>query len=641
MSIPYRAEIDGLRALAILAVLGYHAFPSVFPGGFIGVDVFFVISGYLITSILIKEQNNGDFSIRGFYARRIIRILPALTLVIIACLLAGWFLLIAEEYKSLAKHALGGLGFVSNLVLWQETGYFDKAAELKPLLNLWSLGIEEQFYIAWPLVLLVLQRSGKRNIQIIWILTMVSFALSVWAVFNDRGQAFYSPLSRAWELLAGAILAFRRAPTEYSHKAAYITWLPALALVMLATAVFSFQSTYPFPGPLALIPVLSCAILIDHAQAKTPSRIYQFLSSKPAVWTGLISYPLYLWHWPLLSFSRIIHADEPPAFARAIVMLCSIALAYATYKLIERPAKRLSRRLVISVLIILSILAAIVSGHVFQKDGLERSRHKKIIAMSEQVREDFTDFEDRGLIKEGTCDLPFIFPDHPKRQICLVARHDQPQTALLIGDSHAVHAFWGLADAFVRIDQNLKVTGRGACVPFLGYTSPNNRYECQPHVDQILTSAAQMKDVRSVVLVFRGRYIGNQTSPDDYNEFLKAMERTVALFSRSGKKVYAFLPVVEPGFDPRLCAGTLPLGRTTPKNCTIDQVQDQRKSRMINEAWTTMKSRFPDLVVFDPNGVICAQEKCSVMQLGHSIFKDENHLSHFGSMLIGEHFKPR
>jgi peptidoglycan/LPS O-acetylase OafA/YrhL len=539
MSIPYRAEVDGLRALAILAVVGYHAFPSVLPGGFIGVDIFFVISGYLITSILLKEQGNGTFSIRGFYGRRIIRILPALILVIIACLLGGWFLMLADEYKSLAKHALGGLGFISNFVLWQETGYFDKAVELKPFLNLWSLGIEEQFYIAWPLILLSIHGAGRSPKRIVWILASLSFAFSTWSVFYDKEQAFYSPLSRAWELLAGAVLAITQ-DTENSDDTAYAQWISSLSILTLIFSVFFIKSNYAFPGPLALLPVLSCVFLIKHSHKKKISTFsHHLLCSKPLVWIGLISYPLYLWHWPILSFSRILLGEEPDPATRILLVLTSIALAHMTYRLVEQKAKQLPRRFVITIILIASLLVATIAAHIIKKDGLERKRHRNLIQLSDQLKEDFIDFEKRGLIKEGSCDLPFIFPDHPNRQICLTGKDNQPSTALLIGDSHAVHAYWGLIDAFAAAGQNLKVTGRGACVPFMGYTSPNNRYECQPHVDQILKTVANTPEVKSVVLVFRGRYITSETKEEDYKKFLEAMDKRL-LYSTTLENVYTF-----------------------------------------------------------------------------------------------------
>jgi peptidoglycan/LPS O-acetylase OafA/YrhL len=214
MRITYRRDIDGLRAVAVLAVLGYHAFPEMVSGGFVGVDIFFVISGFLITSILAAELQDHSWSLRGFYARRILRIFPALLLVLVATLWLGWYVLLANEYKPLGKHAAAGAGFVANFAYWFEAGYFDRASELKPLLHLWSLGIEEQFYIAWPLALWALWRFGRRPDRYAAALLGASLIYACVLVWLDRTQAFYSPLTRAWELLAGAWLALRQARNE-------------------------------------------------------------------------------------------------------------------------------------------------------------------------------------------------------------------------------------------------------------------------------------------------------------------------------------------------------------------------------------------------------------------------------------------
>jgi peptidoglycan/LPS O-acetylase OafA/YrhL len=204
----YRPDIDGLRAVAVLSVLGFHAFPDVLKAGFIGVDIFFVISGYLISSIIFENIDRGSFSFGQFYGRRIQRIFPALSLVLASCLIFGWFGLLEDEFKQLGKHVAAGAGFVSNFVLWQESGYFDNAAELKPLLHLWSLAIEEQFYIVWPVLLLMVWRRKLLFWLVFAGLLIGSFAISVYLVRVDRVAAFYFPGSRVWELLAGVLLAY-------------------------------------------------------------------------------------------------------------------------------------------------------------------------------------------------------------------------------------------------------------------------------------------------------------------------------------------------------------------------------------------------------------------------------------------------
>lgn len=641
MKISYRPEIDGLRAVAVLAVLGFHTFPDILPGGFVGVDIFFVISGFLITSILVGEMEDHRFSIVGFYARRVLRIFPALIVVLLFCLIFGWHVLIADEYKSLGKHIAAAAGFVSNIILWSEVGYFDRSAELKPLLHLWSLGIEEQFYMIWPLLLGILWKTGRHRLMLVCILFSLSLIGSSWVVWSDHNQAFYSPLLRAWELLAGALIAMGAQQPLFLQSNSWRNWGPSLAILALALCFIFWQPGLLFPGPFALIPIGASALLIASCDSGNRQWIYFLLTSRPMVFVGLISYPLYLWHWPLLSFARILEGGQPSPQTRLSMLLLSAALATLTYMGIERPIKRLPRRLAIILLVTLMIASGSVGINIYRRDGLESVRHKRIIQLSANVSEDFTDFEKRGLIKEGHCELPFIFPDHTKREICLTSNPDTPYTAVVMGDSHAVHAFWGLASAFEKIHQNLRVVGRGACVPFLGYTSPNNPYQCQPQIDEILGAITKSDHIRSVVFVFRGRYINSNNSSAEVEDFKNAMTATLQMLTGSNKKLYIFLPIVEPGFDPRLCAGSLPLGRRPPKSCEIDQEQDRIKAHTINTALRQVLLKFPDAVLFDPNQFICSEGKCALIQQGHSIFKDDNHLSHFGSQWIGRRFSPR
>lgn len=221
----YRRDIDGIRALAVLAVVGYHAFPEMVPGGFVGVDVFFVISGYLITGIIQSDLTRHAFSLAGFYRRRIRRIFPALLVVLAFCLLAGQHLLLGSEFRQLGEHVLAGGGFASNFLLWRESGYFDTDSELKPLLHLWSLGIEEQFYILWPLLLLLAHRFGKARFVMTAIIAATSIMLCLWLSYFSPDAAFYSPLSRAWELALGALLAF---PETTRWLRSHLTTAPAL-----------------------------------------------------------------------------------------------------------------------------------------------------------------------------------------------------------------------------------------------------------------------------------------------------------------------------------------------------------------------------------------------------------------------------
>lgn len=332
----YRADIDGLRAIAVLLVIVFHAFPELLPGGFIGVDIFFVISGYLISSILFNSFERGDFSYLEFYARRIKRLFPALILVLASCFVLGWFFLPPAEYKQLGKHIAAGSGFISNIVLWQESGYFDADAGTKPLLHLWSLGVEEQFYLVWPLLLGLLARHRRNFLAIILIIGAASFAINLYTVSSNPPAAFYSPLSRFWELMLGGGLAYaalqQRGPAP---GPALANWHAPAGLAMIACAAFLMTERSATPGWWALLPTLGAFLIIRAGDGAWLNR--RFLAGRWLTGIGLISYPLYLWHWPLLSFLRIYEGGMPSLQLRLIAVELSFLLAWLTYRAVEKP----------------------------------------------------------------------------------------------------------------------------------------------------------------------------------------------------------------------------------------------------------------------------------------------------------------
>ncbi|MDM0041441.1 acyltransferase family protein [Variovorax sp. J22G21] len=358
----YRSDIDGLRAVAVLSVLGFHGFPNWVPGGFIGVDIFFVISGYLISTIIFASLHGEGFSYREFYARRIRRIFPALLLVIAATLAFGWYALLPHEWQQLGKHVAAGAGFVSNFAFWNEAGYFDSAAETKPLLHLWSLAIEEQFYIVWPLLLGFAWRRRWRIALVIGVVALLSLAVNLATVHNHPSAAFYSPASRAWELLLGAGLAWLR--LRQAHAFSRHRDLQAGAgLGLILLGLLLVRSHHAFPGGWALLPTVGAVLCIAAGPQAWLNR--HVLGSRPMVWFGLISYPLYLWHWPLLTYARILEDGTPNRRIRALALLIATLLAWLTYRFVERHARHSERRSVVPllagamvVLALLGVLAA-------------------------------------------------------------------------------------------------------------------------------------------------------------------------------------------------------------------------------------------------------------------------------------------
>ena len=335
----YRADIDGLRALAVLSVVIFHAFPTMLAGGFIGAEIFFVISGFLISTIIVGQLRSDSFSYLEFYRRRVRRIFPALAVVLLACLGLGWFGLLAGEYQQIGRHTLGGIGFISNLMLWSESGYdyFNTANESKPLLHLWSLAIEGQFYIVWPLLLVLLWKRRWNFVDVACGIALVSFCFNVLSFPEYAQAAFYSPLSRFWELIIGGLLAYALM-YKADSMARYANAQSALGMVLIVAGLVLINNERAFPGWWALLPTLGAALLISAGPLAWFNRTV--LSNPIAVWFGKISYPLYLWHWPLLSLAMLWNNEETPAGpVRLGLVLLAIALAWLTYKFIELPIR--------------------------------------------------------------------------------------------------------------------------------------------------------------------------------------------------------------------------------------------------------------------------------------------------------------
>ncbi len=341
--VAYRPDIDGLRAVAVLAVVIFHAFPAALPGGFVGVDIFFVISGFLITGIILEATAAGGFSALAFYRRRVNRLFPSLIAVLAACLAIGYAYLLADEFIQLGKHTAFSAAFAQNIALWSESGYFDLAAARKPLLHLWTLAIEEQFYIVYPLLLLAAMRWTRRPLPAIALLGLASFIANIAIIPEHPVGVFYCFGSRAWELLAGAALCCLQYPRGPAARAgAWPGWagqaLSWSGLLLIAIAVSCLSSGLTYPGWWGTLPVAGTVLMIAAGPQAFPNA--RLLSSRPMVAIGLISYPLYLWHWPLLSFWMIVEADADSAVVRALLVSCSLVLAALSYRLLERPLRR-------------------------------------------------------------------------------------------------------------------------------------------------------------------------------------------------------------------------------------------------------------------------------------------------------------
>jgi peptidoglycan/LPS O-acetylase OafA/YrhL len=365
----YRPDIDGLRAISILLVVAYHAGPRFVPGGFVGVDIFFVISGFLITRIILSQIKTGGFLLLDFYARRVRRIFPALAVVLLVTYALGWLLLMPQDFALLGENIVAGAAFVSNLFQLRHVGYFDPDMAENPLLHLWSLGIEEQFYIVWPLALMLAGSRIKKS-GIIGI-AAVSFATSLLVYLGYSQWSFYAPIPRAWELLVGGLAAHHvvnRAGGSLADSGPRADLAAIAGIALIGGAALGYDRIVPFPGLYALLPTIGALLIIMSAKSWINRTV---LSSRLMVWFGLISYPLYLWHWPLLSYLATLQNGEPTRLEVALTVALSILLAWLTFRFVEWPVRRMPGvvpKLVtgLGVLALAGLVTATASGFAFR-----------------------------------------------------------------------------------------------------------------------------------------------------------------------------------------------------------------------------------------------------------------------------------
>lgn len=641
---PYRRDIDGLRGLAILAVLLFHAFPTLLSGGYVGVDVFFVISGYLITGIILRGLEAGNFTIRDFYARRVRRIFPALVVVLACVWASGWLILFPDEYRELGKHIGASSLFISNVTLWHEAGYFDRSAEMKPLLHLWSLGVEEQFYIVLPSLLIFLHRR-RRALALLLGLFGLSLLLNLCLVYAAPSASFYLLPMRFWQLLLGGLLAYTQQHRPCA-RAEDTPYLSTVGLALLVVAFFSFTSDSIYPSWRALLPTLGAALLIA-----TPKSLLnrQVLASKPLVGLGVISYPLYLWHWPLLAYARILHAGEPSALTRMAAVGLAVAFAWATYRWVECPLRFGHYRhhpRVIRALLIAMVLMGSVGALTWHFKGLPTLRPFDAALMK--------DTEKLDDLRAAQQPCAYAFGD--SLHWCLVAGKSPPSIAIF-GDSHADHL---LAGVVKDTRHGWLLIGQSSCPPAAGLaiTYLEKPDECVERNAQILDALIASPAIKTVVLAARGMaYISdvpslphatgrnnpaNWHSTSSYAEdaglakpelLLRGMSRTITRLEQGGKKVVLFMDVPELDFLAIRCVPR-PLPLLAPDRataCSMPKAEALARAAPYRDIMETLARQHPNVRMYDPTPQLCDATRCYAGTAQMLYYRDNNHLSQRGS----------
>ncbi|EJM36635.1 putative acyltransferase [Pseudomonas sp. GM33] len=643
-TLAYRRDIDGLRAVAVIAVVLFHFGVPGFTGGFVGVDVFFVISGYLITSIIWSQRQAGQFSFVDFWARRARRILPALFAMIIAVLAIGWFLLAPKDYEELGRSVRYQVIFVSNILFMRQDGYFDVASDLKPLLHTWSLAVEEQFYIVFPLLLTLLSSRLKHWRLTLFGLLLLSFGLSVWAVHHHPEKAFFLLPMRAWELLAGAMLAV--VPRHgWRLKPMVAQFLSLLGMALILLAVFGYDKTTAFPGAAALLPTLGVVALI-FANGHRQTWVGQFLSSRLMVALGLISYSWYLWHWPVFVFSSYASIGESGAFDIAGLILLSLVLGYLSWRFVETPLR--DRRLLAGrrQILLAGACGILVLGLVGQAlrwtDGLPwRLSHQALqYAKGREWRPELM-----------ACLADDKTPDD--KLFCHYGAQNRPARALVWGDSHATALIPVFEDGAKAHGVSVVLASSPGCVPVEGLEHDARCARFNHRIEQALIPQA----VSDVVLVAhwslylygdgRGDLGHALKSADGHYDRTGAEQRLadglrarVGQLRAGGHRVWLVKEVPLQAFSPPYRLTRLAMLDRPVDDVGLALAEHHKRQAFISQLFAQL-AQDPAVQVVDPAPRLCdASGLCRAERGGYSLYTDDNHLSEVGARWVAPILEP-
>jgi len=576
----YRPDIDGLRAVAILAVIGFHAFPREITGGFIGVDIFFVISGFLISKIIFSSLERQRFNLVEFYIRRIRRIFPALLLVMVVCFTVGWFILLADEFKQLSKHTMASVGFIQNLILWRESGYFDNAAEAKPLLHLWSLAVEEQFYIFWPLLLAFVWKLQWSFVKVSSFVAVVSFAVSIYLIYHSPSAAFYFPASRFWELMVGGILAFielHRPTLIDKHRDGQ----SFLGFSLLIIGLLLLDKDSAFPGWWALLPTIGSFLIISAGSNALLNK--KILSNKLMLWIGLISYPLYLWHWPILSYLKIAEI-EMSVQVKILAISATVILSWATYKFIESPFRYSGNKIKQTLILLgLMLFLGILGFYSYTNNGLKNRSVNGGVVVKEY---DFL-IEYRHNLCFLDANGTSSFSDS-----CIGSVSDGKPMVMLWGDSHAASLYRGLLKQSSSKGFNLAQFTASGCPPVVDF-NVSNRSQCQEINSYVMEKISEYHPDTVIMAAFWSLYDGidgsNEPAGKGWNLLSdSAIEETIIKLKKLGiKNIYLIghLPIfkttqIKAGIKAFINEGKVRTYRSFDKQC---KVSDDRIARIASK----------------------------------------------------------
>jgi peptidoglycan/LPS O-acetylase OafA/YrhL len=629
----YRADIDGLRAVAVWLVVLYHAWPKWVKSGFIGVDIFFVISGFLITSIILHDLERGSFSLREFYSRRVRRIFPALLTVLFVTLAFGWYVLLHHEFAQLGKHVSAAAAFLSNLILWNESGYFDNDHTTKPLLHFWSLGVEEQFYLVWPLMLALFFRLRAGILLFLVITLAASFLYGLHSIFDAPDEAYFSPVTRFWELAAGGLVAYLLSARKPAIPGRAL--LPTVGMLLLVLGALFIDTQRAFPGAWAVLPVAgTCALIVAGSEGWVNKHL---LGNPLMARMGRISYPFYLWHWPLISFAYIVIGEKPSPATKVILVLGALALAILTFRFVERPIQRARNRAPAIKALVMSMICLGALGALVHR-GLLRER----------IDTNGADRYLRALNDVG-------FPDPAMKRLQYhgslfqqLSGHGGGVTVLL-GDSLMEQYAPLVADGLDkrRFDRKAVIFATaGGCPPIKGAIRlPQIRYPtCSQTVNNgYLLAASEEVDTVVIAASWYGYFSPAQrdlkmqvdgkveqfpSRPAQELAYV-SLQQSIQKLRELNKRVFLILqPPSGDLFDPRSMITGSRFGEMKPRTGlesfridTFHQRYSEQRARLLEIA------RLTGAVAVDPVDYICAKGTCSALNSsGEPIYTDPVHM---------------
>jgi peptidoglycan/LPS O-acetylase OafA/YrhL len=651
----YRREIDGLRTVAVVPVILFHAGLTLFSGGYVGVDVFFVISGYLITSTLISELEAGNFSIARFYERRARRILPALFFVMLCCIPFAWVWMPPDELKDFSKSVVAVVFFASNILFWRDEGYFAPTAELKPLLHTWSLAVEEQYYLLFPILLLLTWRVGRN--RVFWLIlatAAISLAVSEWGWRNKPSANFYLAPTRAWELLTGSVCAFWLSGREQRGN----NWLSLAGLVLIVFAIFYYDDATPSPSVYILVPVLGTALIIVFGGPGTWAA--KLLSTRSFVGIGLISYSAYLWHQPLFAFARIRSIFEPSPKLMAALVVLSFMLAYFSWRYVETPFRKGQASILPTRRT--AFVASVVVGSAFLTSGLVgymgrgfESRFSENLLHYKAAEKDIADRK---------CHFDFNRPLALKTEKQCVMIVDGKVDVMFLGDSHMGALYQGLRVELDRQRQSYYILSHTSCLPFFGlkFFDGSKEYDCQDFVQKSFKWASE-NGVRTIVLSARfplyqqgfrydngegGREVGDcgfvdlwardRTKCDDpvrRRRVLAIYESSLRELSKSFNIVLVY-PIPEAGWNVPKTAFKKLYFRGNIDNLSTSYRNYQRRTHDVIGLFDRLVTELPNVYAARVDKVLCSEitGRCINADDKGVYYYDDDHLSNAGARLV-------